>query len=147
MSYTRESIYQALFTGIDALAGIKTVSRRLAHWADVTSDTQPYVGISQAKETADTTTGTGTRWQWQVDLYLYTWSETDQIASTKLNNALDELCNALNYVHPVTGKNQLGLPADVQWCRVDGTIETDEGTLGQQSVAIIPVTILIVQQQ
>ena len=28
-------------------------------------------------------------------------------------------------------------------CRIDGKIETDEGTLGAQSVAIVPITVLI----
>lgn len=146
MSFTRESVYTALEIALNALPNIKTVSRKIEDWSNIDRKKQPYVGISQAREIADTTTGTKTRWQWQLDLYLYTYTEEGAMPATALNNALDEICNAINFCHPVTGKNQLGLPGEVQYCRVDGTIETDEGALGQQAVAIIPVTILIVQQ-
>ena len=30
----------------------------------------------------------------------------------------------------------------VMGCRIDGKIETDEGALGAQSVAIVPITVL-----
>ena len=145
MSFTRESVYAALAASLANLVGIKTVSRRLKHWADVPRDEQPYLGISQARETSEGAIGAPMKWKWQLDLYLYTNSQTDETAATNLNAALDSVCNALNALNPVTGRNTLGLPLDVQYCRVDGSIETDEGTLGQQSVAIIPVTIFIIQ--
>jgi hypothetical protein len=31
----------------------------------------------------------------------------------------------------------------VNYCRIEGDIETDEGLLGEQAVAIIPVSILV----
>lgn len=143
--YSRESIYQALFDSLKEIGGLN-VERRLRHWDDVPSEEQPYLGISQAKETADTVTGLPTAWLWQLDLYLYTTTMSPDTPSTKLNTFLDAICAKINTVHPVTGKNVLGFPVDVQYCRVQGTIETDEGTLGDQAVAIIPVVIYVVQQ-
>ena len=41
-----------------------------------------------------------------------------------------------------TGVQDLGLPTMVQHASIAGKIETDEGVLGDQAVAIIPVEIL-----
>ena len=41
-----------------------------------------------------------------------------------------------------TGVQDLGLPAMVQHASIAGKIETDEGALGDQAIAIIPVEIL-----
>lgn len=146
MAFSREDVYTALLASLQALGGFTTVERRLRHWDDVSKEEQPYLGVSQAKETADTITGLPTAWIWQLDLYLYVNTEAPQAPGAVLNPLLDAICNKINEVHIVTGKNVLGLPGDVQYCRVQGTIETDEGTLGDQAVAIIPVVIYVIQQ-
>jgi len=42
----------------------------------------------------------------------------------------------------VTGLQDLGLANLVRHARIEGRIETDEGVLGDQAVAVIPVEIL-----
>ena len=43
---------------------------------------------------------------------------------------------------PATGIQNLGLPAMVQHAYIVGKVETDEGVLGDQAIAIVPVEIL-----
>ena len=59
-----------------------------------------------------------------------------------VNPLIDAVCNTVNAIHPITGKTALVADgADVEYCRVEGTVETDEGTLGEQAVCIIPIVI------
>ena len=136
----REAIYGALFDRLAALEGFQTISRRLKHWADVPKDAQPALYMAQTGEQPSTTTGQPTKWRLQLDIYLYVQVEPDQAPAPQLNPLLDAVCNLLNTPHPITGRYGLGIDG-VEWARVDGPIETDEGTLGSQAVAIVPVTI------
>jgi hypothetical protein len=60
---------------------------------------------------------------------------------TLLNPLVDAVEAALMPA-ATTGVQDLGLPAMVQHAYIAGKIETDEGVLGDQAVAIIPVEIL-----
>ena len=60
-----------------------------------------------------------------------------------LNPLLDALEEALA-PSPVTGIQNLGLPEMVQHAYIAGKVETDEGVLGDQAIAIVPVKILCV---
>lgn len=137
----RETIYAALFAALPGSPTFKTKSRRLQHWQDTPSGQQPALFISQTGEQALTVTGQPSRWLMKVDVYVYARCSKTQNPSEVLNPLIDAVCNALNTPHPVTGRTQLGL-SNVEFARVEGAIETDEGTLGEQCVAIIPVVIL-----
>jgi len=45
---------------------------------------------------------------------------------------------------PATGIQNLGLPTMVQHAYIQGKVETDEGVLGDQAVAVIPIEILCI---
>lgn len=137
----REQIYGALFARLDALTEFTVRSRRLKHWTDTPSSEQPALFVSQTGENASTQTGQPTKWLMQVDIYVYARCPKTQNPGAVLNPLIDAVCNALNTPHPITGRTNLGVPG-VEWVRVEGKIETDEGTLGEQAVAIIPVVIL-----
>lgn len=136
----REAIYSPLWARLSALPEFKTKSRRLKHWADVPADDQPALYMAQTGETAQTTTGLETKWTLRLDLYVYVQSG-DEAPGPIINPLIDSICNTINAIHPVTGRSILNVPG-LEYCRVEGAIDTDEGTLGSQSVAIIPVTIL-----
>lgn len=137
----REHIYSALFERLQAIPGFVTCSRRLRHWADVDSLAQPALFITQGTEEVTTLSGEPSRWRLSIKLYLYARTDGDQAPATMLNPLLDAVCAAINEVHPVTGRS--ALPVDgVAYCRVEGVIQTDEGSLGDQAVAIVPVVIL-----
>ena len=59
-----------------------------------------------------------------------------------MNHILDKIAAALRPRRELGEMKQI-LDGLVMDCRIDGKIETDEGTLGAQSVAIVPITVLI----
>lgn len=136
----REAIYSALFTRLSGIAGLKTTSRRLKHWNDVPPEKQPALFMAQSTETPITTTGEPQKWLLSVDVYVYVTTEGETPPGSVLNPILDAI-EAIFPLHPITGKHTLDAPG-VEWARIDGTIQTDEGTLGSQAVAIVPIQIL-----
>lgn len=138
----RELIYAALWDKLQQIDGFVTRSRRLLHWNDVGRHNQPALFMAQGNQTAVTTTGEHSKWLLHVEVYIYVQTE-DGAPAVVLNPLLDAVCNAVNEVHPITGRSNLSAKgAQIEYCRVEGTIETDEGTLGSQAVAVIPVVIL-----
>lgn len=137
----REAIYQALFDKLAAVPGLKTKSRKLRHWTDVPAAEQPALFQAQGSQSAVTTSGTATRWTLNADIYVYVKTMGAASPATQLNNMLDAIETALAPDNPIKNTNTLG--GLVVHCRIDGTVETDEGNLGDQAVAIIPVVIFL----
>lgn len=136
----REAIYSALFTRLSSIAGLKTKSRLLQHWNDVPPELRPALFMSQSTETPFTTTGEPQKWQLSVDVYVYVATDGTTPPGTVLNPILDAI-EAIFPIHPITGKHTLDAPG-VEWARIEGAIQTDEGTLGNQAVCIVPIQIL-----
>lgn len=141
----REPIYAALFGLIESAADFAVIDRRLRHWSDVSPAEQPALFMAQKTELASVKTlGAPTVWTLSVDLYLYAHSSDPYLApATVLNPLLDSVEAALA-PSATTGLQDLGLPATVQHAYINGKIETDEGVLGDQAVAIVPIEILCV---
>lgn len=135
----REAIYQALFDLVAAAPGLVTTSRKLKHWADVPANERPALFMTQVSETASNTTGIPTKWTLAVRLYVYISTEDWESPGSALNPILDYIADTLD-IHPARGPQTLG--GLVHWARIEGTIETAEGVLGNDEVAIIPVMIL-----
>lgn len=136
----REQIYAALFAALSASSAFKTKSRKLRHWAEVKDVEQPALFQAQKREMAVTTPGQPTVWTFQVDIYLYVFQKNGT-PSTLLNQLVDALGTAL-VPDPITNKCTLGGLVQHAW--IEGAIETDEGTLGDQAVAIVPIVIKVV---
>lgn len=135
----REQIYAALYARISAVQGFKTTSRRLRHWSDVAPSEQPALFMTQRGESATTVPGQPTVWGLGADFYLYAHTgDKDTPPGAILNPLLDDVVSALA-PDPITGKQTLGGLVQHAW--IEGQIETDEGVLGEQGVAIIPVRI------
>ena len=139
----REPIYAALFARVSGAAGFVTAERRMRHWSDVAPAEQPALFQCQTRETAAVTTlGAPTLWTLRAELYLYAHSSDPHAsAASVLNPLLDAVVAALA-PDPATGIQDLGLPATVRHAQIAGRIDTDEGTLADQAVAILPVEIL-----
>lgn len=137
----REPIYQALFAKFSAVAGTVTASRRLQHWADVPAVNQPALFQSQGGENAIQQKGLPKKWQLSIRLYLYARSEDPNVSpQTVLNPILDAIEAALD---PAPGDTTQTLGIDgISHAWIAGNIETDEGVLGEQAIAIIPIDIL-----
>lgn len=139
----REPIYEALFALLSGAAAFATASRRLRHWSAVASVEQPALFQVQRKETAKAEEGSPTMWRAELDIYVYCQAPDDETApATVLNPLLDALEAALapQGADRAAGTQTLG--GLVKHCWIGGTIETDEGALGGQAVAIVPVEIL-----
>ena len=135
----REPIYSALFAEVAAAANFVTVSRRLRHWSDVGPAEQPALFQAQKGETAKRMRGLPPRWTLEVDLFVYAQSPDELTApATVLNPLIDAIETALA---PQGAVQTLGGLASHAW--IAGKIETDEGVLGGQAVAIVPIEIVV----
>lgn len=138
-----EPIYAALFAKLQTLKTnsiVNTCSRRLLHWSNCPIDAQPAIYMAQGNQTPVwQDKNLPAKWDLEVKIYIYVHAPEDSTPATILNPILDEIRNILN--PPFAGGLQtLGGLCD--HVRIDGSIETYEGTLGEQEVAIIPIKIL-----
>ena len=140
----REALAIALFNLIKTPSALVTTSRRLRHWADVPGEDQPAMFQAQGKESIDTAAqkmGGPNVHRLEFSVYIYTHSTDLTIPSASLlNPILDAIEKALT---PTPGTKQT-LGGLAQHAFISGSIETDEGVLGDQAVAIIPIEILAV---
>lgn len=137
----REPIYAALFALVQSAAPFVTASRRLRHWSDVGAAEQPALFMIQKSEAAEERRPLPVKWRTSIDLYLYAQGPDEATPpSTVMNPLLDALEAALA---PDAASNVQTLGGLVQHCWIAGRITTDEGVLGGQSVAIVPVEILV----
>lgn len=142
----REAIYGGFWTALQAAVaghGFKTVSRRLKHWVDTPAAEQPALFQTAAGETARQDTGKPAQWELRLKIYLYaTWDDGTEVFP--LNPLLDAVTNFCNARNPVTGRHPLvGQLPKVETVAVEGVVETDEGVLGDQQIAIIPIVITV----
>ena len=139
----REPIYAALFALVSGATGFVTAERRLRHWSDVAPAEQPALFQSQRSEAAAVKAlGAPTVWTLGVELYVYVHSSDPHLAPAMLLNPLLDAIDGALAPSWVTGVQDLGLPAMVQHAYIAGKIESDEGALGDQAVAMIPIEIL-----
>ncbi len=137
----REAIYSALFAKVSTSSAFVTASRRLRHWSDVGSAEQPAIFMVQKSETTQRIKGLPPKWTFSVELFVYVHAPDDlSPPASSLNPLIDAIEAALAPVVP-TDSQTLGGLVDHVW--IAGKIETDEGALGGQAVAIIPLSIIV----
>lgn len=140
----REAIYGALFARLAVVPGLVVSSRRLRHWTDVRAAEQPALFMAQGRELAtpgDPVRGLPTQWTLQVEVYLYARTDGGLAPGTVMNPLLDALEAALKPDNAMQRCQTLG--GLVEHCWIEGELETDEGTLGDQAVCIVPVRIRV----
>jgi hypothetical protein len=145
---SREAIFAALFARLAPLQGspdgdgtVVTLSRTLKAWTDVAPADQPALFQSEGRQTAVTGNGLLTKWAFHAELAVYVHASTAGTLDVveRLNGVVDAVLAAIDR-EPGTGRQTLG--GLVHDCRVQGDVETDEGRLGQQAVALIPIEII-----
>jgi hypothetical protein len=137
----REAIYSALFALVSTAPGLATTSRKLKHWSDVPAGRRPALFQTQGRETVMATAANGlpARWMLEVTLYLYVSTSGATSPGEALNPILDAIAATLEPSPAGAAQTLEGL---VQYARIEGAIETSEGTLGDDEIALIPVRIL-----
>ena len=137
----REPVYAALFALVQNAAPFVTASRRLRHWSDVAAAEQPALFAIQKSETAEERRPLPVKWRARVDLYLYAQAPDELTPPATVMNPLLDAVEAALAPDPASHVQSLG--GLVQHCWIAGRIETDEGVLGGQAVAIVPIEILV----
>lgn len=137
----REPIYAALFALVASAASFVTVSRRLRHWSDVGAAEQPALFMIQKSENAEERRPLPVKWRASVDLYIYAQAPDELTPPATVLNPLLDAVEAALAPDPVGHVQTLG--GLVSHCWIAGRIQTDEGVLGGQAVAIVPIEILI----
>jgi len=133
----RELIFSALAKRLESIPGIETFSRRLKHWSDVPASNQPALYMTVASQTI-TVDGRGLPPKRLLSVKLYLYSKNEDPALQ--NDLLDAIEAALK---PPGDEDTQTLDGLVSHCWIEGEIETDEGLLDYQAVAIVPVSILV----
>lgn len=152
MAIDRERIAAALFATVSNAARFVTVNRRLRHWADVSPPEQPALFMSEKGGEARTESrgfNLPVVHELEFDIYIYAHSSDPYLSPASILNPLvDAVERALSPLFTQTGEvsgyNTLGLDGMVMYARIEGRIATDEGVLGDQTLAIIPVRVLAV---
>ena len=140
----REDIYSGLFNVVSAAASFVTKSRRVRLWGDVTADEQPALFMSQKPEEIIQLKGLPPKHILRADFIIYvkTGEEETTVPATILNPLIDAVAATLA---PPIGHDFYPLVVNgqtISHCWIEGPIETAEGALGSQEVAVIPVKIL-----
>jgi hypothetical protein len=149
MSIDREAIYVALFALILSKLGstFVTISRRHIMPPDLSPAQQPALFICMDKESsAPQPRGTGGKLSLSVSLFIYCYQPATNeapgtetfLASSQLNGLLKAIDDAL-----ATPSNIQTLGGLVSHCWTAGDTLIDQGILGQQAVAIVPLNILV----
>jgi len=141
----REAIYAALWELGASAARFASVNRRLRHWADLAPAEQPALFMSEKGGLATVKTlGAPVVWTLYADFYVYAHSSDPYLAPAAILNPLIDALEAAIAPPPTTGIQNLGLPRMVQHAYIAGKVQTDEGVLGDQAIAIVPVEILCI---
>lgn len=141
----RESIYSALWTVGAGAARFTIASRRLRHWSEVMPAEQPALFMSEkGGHAAVRKLGAPIVWTLYAEFYVYAHSSDPYSTPGTIINPLLDALEAALAPSPTTGIQNLGLPEMVQHAYIAGKIETDEGVLGDQAIAVVPVEILCV---
>lgn len=141
----RESIYTALWELGASAARFTSANRRLRHWADVSPAEQPALFMSEkGGHAAVKKLGAPIVWTLCADFLVYVHSGDPYLAPAIILNPLLDALEAALSPSPVTGIQNLGLPQMVQHAYIAGKVQTDEGVLGDQAIAIVPIEILCI---
>ena len=141
----REAIYAALWELAAGAAPFVSANRRLRHWADLAAAEQPALFMSEKGGLATTKAlSAPIVWTLYADFYVYAHSSDPYLAPAAILNPLIDALEAALAPSPTTGIQNLGLPEMVQHAYIAGKVQTDEGVLGDEAIAIVPVEILCI---
>jgi hypothetical protein len=153
---TRNQIFQGLVALINPLVGtvitaadgrstvntmtVQSCVRNLIHWSKVDAAQQPSIWITSRTQIATTKPNLPTKWELQGAIWVYVRDESPNGPAAFMDDFLDKIEGMFKTSRNGAGKVTLGNL--VHDCRINGSIDTDEGLLGPQAVAVIPVEIV-----
>ena len=151
MSLDREAIFRVLFDRLSTIPGLVTCSRKWEPWEQCTGK-QPAIFLATGNETAQAQRDQPTIWTLRPTIYIYCRNDADptipggvvmhgflQAVEKVLERQPTEGLGSGPYGLLTFGTSLGGL---VSSCSINGEIETDEGLLQNQCVAIVPLEII-----
>ncbi len=136
---SRTDIHSALVNLLGNINGVVTFSDRVKHWNDVSPSEQPAVFLSKGDELSDA--GVAAKNELLYRLWVYVNEEdSTKGPAIKLSQVLDAIHDVIK---PAPGQSILTLQGLVSCVEISGQTETDEGTLGNQAVAVVPLRVLM----
>ena len=154
MAVDTEAIMTALASRLSSIPGVVTFNRKWRSWEGLSAAEQPALFMTNGNQIAKAQRSMPTVWTLLPTLYLYTRHDADPAATgaTVQNQLLKAVVAALQrtpgevaQAGPFVNDGQdphTTLGGLVSACYINGTIETDEGLLQNQGVAIIPIEIV-----
>ena len=141
MTFDAEPILAAAWAVASADASWLTKSRNLLHWADVPASGRPAL-FQSLKSVSVRPLGRGVTALRELRLTytIYTAHTGATVAQTTLVNAIAVLADTFA---PLPGFETQRLGGLAYSAAIDGEIETDEGTLGTDAVAFVPVLLVV----
>ena len=145
---TREGIALALAEILTGIPGVTTFSRRWRKMENCAPEDQPFISLTPGREQPRNTQGlNGVVWVFEFVVTIYAY-EPDPAAApaSRLNPIMDALEAALRPAKGLPGQMQwLGdATGRIQHAWISGPVETDEGVLGPQAIAIVPIEVEVV---
>lgn len=140
-----EAKYAAFFDLLENAVGaqVKTASRRLKHWSDVPPKEQPCIFVTETGIDAIGRVGLPQKYVLGCSIYIYVYESSPKaIPATKLNNILKVITETIA-LRPSDISGCVTLGGLVTDCKISGKIETDEGLLDSQAVAIVPIQLTV----
>ena len=143
---TLEQVDAALFALASNASAFVTKSRRLIHWSDCNPADQPALFLASGDlepKLGGPAKVPGMPYQWRLHrkIYIYVNVGSDDLAipSTAMNPVLNAVLAA---IAPTPLGDRQTLSGLVHNVSLNGRIMTDEGLLGPQAVAILPIEVL-----
>ena len=138
---SREAIFAALFARLADVPGLVTRSRQFRGWNKVAAAEQPALFQVQGRQGGTTARGMPTKWTLEAELVVYVHKSTADAADPviRLNMLVDAIEAALG---PDPGDVACTLGGLVSSCTITG-VETDQGALGDQSVAVVGLSLVV----
>lgn len=144
MAISRSAIFAKLWDLLQGVPGVVTFGQTIKLWSDVDPSAQPALFLVTGGQTAAQNRGLPPKWTLKAELYVYVNSRTSQDATpgARLNMILDAIEAALEPLAPLGPEGSVQTLSKAVWhCWIAG-IETDEGALGEQSVAVVHLEML-----
>lgn len=138
---TREPISVALFAKLAAVPGLVTSSRILQHFSDVPAVNQPALFLTPGVQTAVRAgAGLPAKWTVDMDVFVYVNRASSDVPDTALNTILDGIEAALL---PLPAQEVQTLGGLCTHCWIEGAIQTEVGSMGNQILCVVPIRILV----
>ena len=153
MALDREILFSTLFDRVSAIPDFVVKTRLFKSYDDLPIDSQPALIMCKGQEQIITAKGMPPIWKLDGSIYLYCRNDfdTNVSPSIQLNNLLKKVEECFErkpteiasvyaqYTNSLDFTTTLG--GLCVSCTIFGTIVTDEGTLGNQAVALVPFQI------